>query len=53
MVDDKYGYINRSRQIVIQPQFHPAGAFHDGKARVVAVTQFGFVDKSGKFTPSQ
>jgi len=54
-----YGYIDRSGQIVIQPQFDDAGAFHDGKARVVVVTQFrasasfGFVDKSGKFTPSQ
>ncbi|MBW4558517.1 MAG: WG repeat-containing protein [Trichormus sp. ATA11-4-KO1] len=46
-VDGKYGYINKTGRIVIQPQFDNAYHFED-LASVKIGDKYGYIDKSGK-----
>ena len=51
-INGKYGFINKSGEIVIKPQFDEAYAyglnmFKDGLALINANGKFGFIDKSG------
>ncbi|HEY0427788.1 MAG TPA: WG repeat-containing protein [Pyrinomonadaceae bacterium] len=48
-LDGKWGYINKTGQIIISPQFDEAGFFSDGLAKVKAENKFGFIDEKGKF----
>ena len=43
----KFGYIDRSGQFLIPPQFDGAYPFHDGLARIAAGSRFGYIDDKG------
>ena len=44
----KYGYIDKSGRVVIQPQFFYADDFSDGLARISKNGKWGYIDKNGK-----
>ena len=44
----KYGFIDKSGKVVIEPQFDDAGAFSEGFACVEKDDKWGFIDKNGK-----
>ncbi len=44
----KFGYINKSGKIIINPQFDYAYNFEEGFAIVMINQKLGFIDKSGK-----
>jgi hypothetical protein len=46
--DGKWGYINKSFEFVIRPQFDWAESFSEGRAVVKIGTKWGFIDKSGE-----
>lgn len=49
-VDGKYGYIDKTGKIVINPQFDDgAGSFSEGLASVEIGDKWGFIDKTGKY----
>ncbi len=45
---NKYGFIDRSGQMVINPQFGFAESFSEGLARVQLGNKYGFIDRSGQ-----
>jgi len=45
----KWGYIDRSGRIVINPQFEEAGDFAEGLARVKTGGKWGYIDRTGRF----
>lgn len=48
--DGKWGYMNKSGEIVIDYQFDNVGNFtEDGLAYVVTDEKYGFIDKTGKY----
>lgn len=44
----QYGFINRSGDVVIPPQYDQADAFSEGLARVSFGSSHGYIDKTGK-----
>ena len=42
----KWGYIDRSGKIMIEPQYKMIGRFSEGLARVFLNDDFGYIDKS-------
>ena len=46
--NNKYGYIDKTGKIVIQPQFDEANAFYEGLASVEKNKKWGYIDKTGK-----
>ncbi|MFH5163641.1 WG repeat-containing protein [Campylobacter coli] len=44
----KYGFIDKSGKIVIEPKFDGVGNFSEGLAKVKLNGKYGFIDKSGK-----
>jgi hypothetical protein len=44
----KYGFINNTGKLVVQPQFDDAGKFDDGLAPVSLGGKWGYVDRDGK-----
>jgi hypothetical protein len=46
--DGKWGYIDKTGKIVINPQFDNAWRFNDGLAKVRFGEKYGFIDKKGK-----
>ena len=44
----KYGFIDKSGKVVIEPQFDDAEDFSEGLAQVGKDGKWGFIDKSGK-----
>ena len=44
----KYGFIDKSGKMVIEPQFDNAEPFSEGLAQVEKDGKLGFIDKSGK-----
>ena len=47
---EKWGYINKKGEYVINPQFADAGFFRDGLAKVVSVDgKTGFINTDGKY----
>jgi len=46
--DSKYGYIDRSGEMIVEPQFQLAWHFSDGMAAVQVGGKWGFIDTSGK-----
>jgi hypothetical protein len=45
--NDKYGYIDKDGNVIIQPLFDQAFDFSEGYARVVIGKKYGFIDKNG------
>jgi KWG Leptospira. len=46
----KYGFIDRSGKLAIQPQFDDAAQFQDGLAPVSVGKTWGYIDRRGKLT---
>lgn len=49
-VHAKYGYIDRTGQLAVQPQFDDAGEFAEGLAPVMTGRAWGYIDQTGAFT---
>lgn len=49
MIESKYGYIDKTGTIVIDPIFSDARDFNDGLARVKVSGKYGFINKKGQF----
>ena len=47
--DKQYGYISKSGEFVIHPQFQQAFPFVEGLARVCVDNKWGFINRSGAF----
>jgi len=47
--DGKLGYIDKTGQIVINPQFDWASSFFEGLARVWIGGKSGYIDKAGEY----
>jgi WG repeat protein len=45
---EKYGYIDKTSQVVIKPQFDWANAFSEGMACVTINSKEGFINQSGE-----
>ena len=43
--DDKYGYINKKGDYVINPQFDAADSFSEGLAAVEDDDEYGYINK--------
>jgi hypothetical protein len=44
-----WGYINKSGQVIIKPQFRSAGQYSEGLAPVRLNGTYGYIDETGKF----
>ncbi len=44
-----YGYVDKTGDYVIPPQFDAAGSFYEGLAAVLTHEKVGFIDKKGRF----
>jgi hypothetical protein len=49
IVGDKWGYIDKTGKIVINPQFDYANQFSDGLAAVYIGDKYGYIDRTGKY----
>ncbi len=49
-IDGKWGYIDNSGNLKVNPRFENAGNFMDGLANVEVDGRWGYIDKSGNFT---
>ena len=47
-MESKYGFIDKSGKVVIEPQFDGASNFSEGFAQVEKDDKWGFIDKNGK-----
>jgi len=47
-INGKYGFIDESGEIVIEPKFDYVASFHRGLARVGMNGKYGFIDESGE-----
>jgi hypothetical protein len=47
-MDEKWGYIDKTGKIVIEPTFDGAGPFSEGLTWVKTNNKYGFIDKTGK-----
>lgn len=48
-IDGKYGYIDRTGRMVIEPRYDLAGRFSDGLAEVFVGPLAGVIDRNGEF----
>ena len=47
-IDNKWGFIDKSGKVVIEPMYEAARSFSNGYAPVRKAGKWGFIDKSGK-----
>ncbi|MBS9777822.1 MAG: WG repeat-containing protein [Gammaproteobacteria bacterium] len=48
-ISERWGYINHSGEIMIEPQFEFAGPFSKNRARVKTLGKYKFINKKGNF----
>jgi WG containing repeat len=48
--NNRVGYMDRQRRIIVQPKFDRVGEFREGLAWVVINKKLGYIDKTGKVT---
>jgi hypothetical protein len=48
LVNKKFGYIDKTGQIVIKPQFESAESFEEGLARIKLNNMWGLIDLTGQ-----
>jgi hypothetical protein len=46
--DNKFGFVDKSGKVVVNPQFEYARPFNEGYAAVCQNSKWGFIDKTGK-----
>ncbi|GAC1428811.1 MAG: hypothetical protein NVSMB6_28450 [Burkholderiaceae bacterium] len=46
-IDGKWGYIDHTGKVVIQPKFELASAFFNGMASIMMGGKYGYIDKTG------
>lgn len=44
----RYGFVDKSGNFIIKPQFESSGDFHEGLASAKINKKYGYIDKSGK-----
>jgi len=49
ILNGKWGYIDTTGKIVINPQFDEAWWFSEGLARIKIGDRWGYIDKTGKY----
>ncbi len=47
-VSGKWGYVDKTGKIIIEPKFDDADEFSEGLANVTIGKKYGYIDKSGK-----
>lgn len=47
-VDGKHGYMDRSGNVVIAPQFDNTNGFSEGRAAVLVGSKWGYIDTGGR-----
>jgi hypothetical protein len=47
-IDGKYGFIDKTGKVAIQPKYDTAGSFRDGLAGITIGNEEGYIDKEGK-----
>jgi len=47
-IDGKWGFIDKTGKIAINPQFEDAWEFKEGLATIQLGNKYGYIDKSGK-----
>jgi WG containing repeat len=47
-INGKYGYIDRTGKLVVNPQFDYASSFYEGLAQVQVGQKWGYIDHTGK-----
>jgi hypothetical protein len=50
LMKEKYGYIDRTGQYIIPPQFDGANNFSEGLAAVWIYGKWGYIDRTGEYT---
>ena len=48
IVNNRYGYINRAGEVVVEPRYTQAACFFEGLARVWVNGKWGYLDAAGK-----
>ena len=48
-IDGKFGYIDKSGELVIPAKYNRAWKFSEGLGKVLLNNKFGFIDKDGSF----
>ena len=46
--NDKYGYIDKTGKVVIEPQYERASDFSEGLAAIAVEKKWGYIDTTGK-----
>ena len=49
MTEKKVGFIDKSGNFVIEPNYDRAGYFHEGLAWICIDDKYGYIDKSGRY----
>ena len=48
-LDDKWGFIDKGGEFVIEPRFSEAFSFANGRAGVVVGNKLGYIDEKGSW----
>ncbi len=48
-IENKWGFIDKTGKVVIEPEYESVWPFFDGLAKVQIEEKYGYIDKTGKF----